>query len=315
MTRVISCALTAVALSVFAPGPITAASFDCAKAGTATEKKICGDPTLSKLDEDLAHAYRQALSADPEPGVLKARQKAWLRDRRGACVEVACLKDVYERRIARLGDIAAFAAATGRSEPVLADFVLAELKLESAYLQPRLVPLRPPGGTPAKTIAFFVTAEYGLVKRGVIDISGTQPRVLGVEDYDECHCQSVSASSVRLVAPEPDFVIVEYSPRTGTCVGVERMDIFRAAENGTLQLVWAGDTYFAGSREPGVHEADIAEISFPRTRDGDDRAILRSVKQVRCGDEDCFCRDGPLIRDFVEFFLWDPATGRFRPAR
>ena len=38
--------------------PVQAASFDCAKAGTKVEKLICGDAGLSKLDDELAAAYK-----------------------------------------------------------------------------------------------------------------------------------------------------------------------------------------------------------------------------------------------------------------
>jgi Uncharacterized protein conserved in bacteria, putative lipoprotein len=39
-----------------------AASFDCAKANTKTEHLICDNPDISKLDEDLESAYKNALN-------------------------------------------------------------------------------------------------------------------------------------------------------------------------------------------------------------------------------------------------------------
>ena len=50
-----------------------AASFDCAKAGTAVEKAICGDGDLSNLDDRLAQIYKIAI------GRLDARQRDRLR--------------------------------------------------------------------------------------------------------------------------------------------------------------------------------------------------------------------------------------------
>jgi uncharacterized protein YecT (DUF1311 family) len=38
-------------------GAVQAAIFDCAKAATETEKAICADPELSKLDEKIAKVY------------------------------------------------------------------------------------------------------------------------------------------------------------------------------------------------------------------------------------------------------------------
>jgi uncharacterized protein len=43
-----------------APIAAEAASFDCAKAGTPTEKAICKDPAVSKLDEQVAAAFKTA---------------------------------------------------------------------------------------------------------------------------------------------------------------------------------------------------------------------------------------------------------------
>ncbi len=55
-----------------------AASFDCAKARSKTEKAICGDPELSKLDEQLAAAYKAALAIHPLPSCVRSRQVDWL---------------------------------------------------------------------------------------------------------------------------------------------------------------------------------------------------------------------------------------------
>lgn len=91
-----------------------APSFDCAKATTADERRICGDGNLRRLDRELDQAYRSAFARTDER--MKARleedQLVWLRARR-ACVEgeaalqpiewqKRCLSEEYERRIARL---------------------------------------------------------------------------------------------------------------------------------------------------------------------------------------------------------------------
>ncbi|MCW2238951.1 lysozyme inhibitor LprI family protein [Azospirillum canadense] len=105
-----------------APSLAQAASFPCAKASTPTEKAICADPGLSKLDEQLSAAYRAALNqlsgSSPEEGqaqtVLKADQRAWLGERNACGGDQACLKTAQERRLAVLS----FHPAPGAPSPV-----------------------------------------------------------------------------------------------------------------------------------------------------------------------------------------------------
>ena len=71
--------------SLFLVMPVQAASFDCAKAGSAIEKLICADNTLSKLDSDLGKAYKQATSQGADKQQLINSQRQWLRDVRNVC--------------------------------------------------------------------------------------------------------------------------------------------------------------------------------------------------------------------------------------
>lgn len=79
-----------------------AASFDCAKASSTTEKLICGDESLSKLDEQLSSSYKQTLELAADKEVFKKTQIEWLKQQR-VCKNVACLKAVYAARIDVLG--------------------------------------------------------------------------------------------------------------------------------------------------------------------------------------------------------------------
>ncbi len=58
----------------------SAASFDCAKAGTIVEKTICADPALSTLDERMAAAYKTRLKDwdGDNAAYVKADQRAYL---------------------------------------------------------------------------------------------------------------------------------------------------------------------------------------------------------------------------------------------
>jgi hypothetical protein len=60
----------------------TAASFDCKKAATWVEKTVCANPELSKLDEEMAKAYHDALASLSPEGQKETRQyqKQWLKE-------------------------------------------------------------------------------------------------------------------------------------------------------------------------------------------------------------------------------------------
>ena len=85
----------------FTIGFVNAASFDCSKAGTLIEHSICGDAELSKLDEDLAKVYKNAKKYTDKK-VLKKEQIGWLKEKRGNCSDLQCLRSVYTQRIEQL---------------------------------------------------------------------------------------------------------------------------------------------------------------------------------------------------------------------
>jgi uncharacterized protein YecT (DUF1311 family) len=97
--------LAAVALILaIAPSVSIAASFDCQQAKTYVEKTICADPhKLSPMDEELAQAYREALTQASDIEALKARQKQWLNEVRH-CETYECVYGQYELRISQLRD-------------------------------------------------------------------------------------------------------------------------------------------------------------------------------------------------------------------
>ena len=79
-----------------------AASFDCNKAATATEKAICSDTELSKLDETMGAVYTKVYSINPD---IKSSQRDWIKGNR-QCSEssnlVNCLKESYKNRLSGL---------------------------------------------------------------------------------------------------------------------------------------------------------------------------------------------------------------------
>lgn len=93
-------------LACLALGQAQAASFDCAKACTKVEKMICANADLSKLDEQLAKAYKDGAKRTTEPDRYKREQRSWLKARE-ACLSdtnnaAACLSEQYTRRVQAL---------------------------------------------------------------------------------------------------------------------------------------------------------------------------------------------------------------------
>ncbi|USX26530.1 lysozyme inhibitor LprI family protein [Oxalobacteraceae bacterium OTU3CINTB1] len=81
-------------------GGAFSASFDCGAAATATERLVCSDADLSKMDEELAASYKKTLASldDVNRRRLVAEQKSWLKSSRSLCDDVACLRRSYETR-------------------------------------------------------------------------------------------------------------------------------------------------------------------------------------------------------------------------
>jgi hypothetical protein len=69
--------LVLILLFSFLLTPVNAASFDCNKATTETEKAICADPELSALDDLIGLVWREQDLSNS----LVAEQKAWLKQR------------------------------------------------------------------------------------------------------------------------------------------------------------------------------------------------------------------------------------------
>jgi len=99
----IACWVAAALLCLAAPAVSRAASFDCAKAGSPTEKAICKDSAISKLDEQVAVAFKAAQGLWPAGNwstFIRSEQRWWLKERDRNCkADVTCLKQDYERRL------------------------------------------------------------------------------------------------------------------------------------------------------------------------------------------------------------------------
>ncbi len=93
-------------ISVFAAwlalsaSPVSAASFDCAKAKTQVENIICANSTLSGLDDAVNAAYKAAIAADDRESAIR-EQRAWLKERNG-CTSAECIQRLYTGRLKEL---------------------------------------------------------------------------------------------------------------------------------------------------------------------------------------------------------------------
>ena len=91
------------AASFLLAGEALAVSYNCQKATGEDEKAICTSIELSKLDDDLAAAYKatmQLLSGDKRrSAMLRKDQVEWIQNRSRCGATVSCLKNEYTRRI------------------------------------------------------------------------------------------------------------------------------------------------------------------------------------------------------------------------
>jgi hypothetical protein len=81
-----------------APAERVSPSFDCAKARSITERLICADPELSRLDRDLGRLYARAREASPNPAAFRRDSDAQWALRERTCRDRECLVRWYAQR-------------------------------------------------------------------------------------------------------------------------------------------------------------------------------------------------------------------------
>lgn len=96
--------IAAIVLSATAIGA-NAASFDCAKATTKSEKFICANESISALDSKLHEVYVKAVKIDPS---LKQEQRNWNKTVRDTMInigQIQPLEAVYNAQIQNLMNV------------------------------------------------------------------------------------------------------------------------------------------------------------------------------------------------------------------
>jgi uncharacterized protein len=79
-----------------------AASFDCNRAATSSERAICADPVLSEMDAKLFTAWKTAKAISKYPDAIQADQRIWLNWRDQCVDDITCLRRVYRLRLPQL---------------------------------------------------------------------------------------------------------------------------------------------------------------------------------------------------------------------
>ncbi len=90
--------LIAALVACSSPVASVAASFDCKNAASPTERLICNDTELSKLDDELSLVYRRAKASVPDQAAFKAQTRAAWQWREANCRTKDCLLGWYANR-------------------------------------------------------------------------------------------------------------------------------------------------------------------------------------------------------------------------
>lgn len=80
----------------------TGPSFDCARASTPAEHRICADARLSRLDRDVAQAYASALARSSQSEKVRASQRRWIGLRNDCGNDKRCLDNAMTGQISIL---------------------------------------------------------------------------------------------------------------------------------------------------------------------------------------------------------------------
>ncbi|MDB5945491.1 MAG: hypothetical protein JWQ33_517 [Ramlibacter sp.] len=90
-------------------------SFDCARARSRSEKIICSDADLARMDRELGRLHARARNSSPDPAAFRRHNDQEWRNRESTCRDRECLLRWYEhRREQLLNDIE---QAPGRNQP------------------------------------------------------------------------------------------------------------------------------------------------------------------------------------------------------
>jgi len=114
------------------------ASFNCAKASSFVEHSICNDAQASKLDEALARAYKNARASVASPSQIKKEQRAWLKNKRNTCQNIACVKQSMKSRIRVLKSLGNYSTISPFMRQILGTYQTQEGDIKLSIRDERL---------------------------------------------------------------------------------------------------------------------------------------------------------------------------------
>lgn len=123
----------------------TSPSFNCASARSTTEKLICGDEELARLDRELGGLHQRAKQAAADPRAFQKNSDAEWQRREQTCRDRECLLRWYAQRRAELS------ASARRPQP--ADTAAAEPKPATPQARSTTADARPARTAPADAAA------------------------------------------------------------------------------------------------------------------------------------------------------------------
>jgi hypothetical protein len=122
-----------------------------------------------------------------------------------------------------------------------------------------------------------------------------------------------SISQKQLVLSRPPFLIMEYSPLTGTCVRVVELEILIIEEGDYFKQALKTYTFLAGGAPSKTDSGLIAQIADIEFADIDGDGVSETIengKIINCG-ENCFCEEGPVEEEFQKIYIWDETAETF----
>jgi uncharacterized protein len=135
-------------------------SFDCARARSTTEKLICGDEELARMDRELGGLHQRAKQAAADPRAFQRESDAQWQRREDTCRDADCLRRWYAQRRQDLATAPVEAprqpprVAESRPAPVVeAPLAQAAPRAAATPARPRLHEIAPDVDTPRASSA------------------------------------------------------------------------------------------------------------------------------------------------------------------
>lgn len=221
-----------------------AASFDCAKARSASERIVCDDMELSETDERLAAMVVAAKKRAANPRAFQREQdNAWTR--RQKCKDVACVTAWYAGRIAALSDSAAVPPAPPQKielapapAPTPVPPAAAAPKLAAPAAKAAPVPLAKPEPVLAAPVAAKPAPAPAAAPAAAV--KPTSP---------EAQFQSVGEKlGFEIPATKADF-LARYTKTGGQCGVSKSLNSLKAVARAAVSDCWSGAQCPAYSKE------------------------------------------------------------------